>query len=239
MTSLCVRLLNFNFFFFLSRTSNSKAKKPKDILDSNPDSSETIEDGLEDVESEITQLRWPHDQRVSEVRKLLQSARPVIIGIQQRPEVNDHDFVEEQERNLQSLCIRTMALPVGRGAMAFQCASPLPTEPVSIPRLCLSGKAPPRGTTVEMDHIEVVPNMDRWPSFHNGVAAGLRIPASQESIDSTWITFNKPKDLSSHPNELVEHGGFLMALGLNGHLSKLGKLESFDYLVKKRIYSHS
>ena len=32
------------------------------------------------------------------------------------------------------------------------------------------------GTTVEMDHIDVVPHMDRWPSFHNGVAAGLRIP---------------------------------------------------------------
>ena len=30
----------------------------------------------------------------------------------------------------------------------------------------------------------------------------------------------------------MEHGGFLMALGLNGHLSKLGKLESFDYLVR-------
>ena len=27
-----------------------------------------------------------------------------------------------------------------------------------------------------MDHIDVVPHMDRWPSFHNGVAAGLRIP---------------------------------------------------------------
>ena len=67
---------------------------------------------------------------------MLQSARPVIIGVQQRPEVSDHDFVEEQERNLQSLCIRTMALPVGRGAMAFQCAAPLPTEPVS----CFDGE---------------------------------------------------------------------------------------------------
>ena len=30
----------------------------------------------------------------------------------------------------------------------------------------------------------------------------------------------------------IEHGGFLMALGLNGHLANLGKLESFDYLVR-------
>ena len=75
----------------------------------------------------------------------MQSAKPVIIGVQQRPEVSDHDFVEEQERSLQSLCIRTMALPVGRGAISFQTANPLPTEPITIPRLCLSGKAPPRG----------------------------------------------------------------------------------------------
>ena len=64
-----------------------------------------------------------------------------------RPEVSDHEFVEEQERSLQSLCIRTMALPVGRGAIGFQTANPLPTEPITIPRLCLSGKAPPRGKT--------------------------------------------------------------------------------------------
>lgn len=109
------------------------------------DGSETVEDGLEDIENEVTKLRWPNDRRLSDVKKLLQSAKPVIIGVQQRPEVSDHDFVEEQERSLQSLCIRTMALPVGRGAISFQTANPLPTEPITIPRLCLSGKAPPRG----------------------------------------------------------------------------------------------
>ncbi len=30
----------------------------------------------------------------------------------------------------------------------------------------------------------------------------------------------------------MEHAGFLMGLGLGGHLSKLGKLESFDYMIK-------
>ena len=34
------------------------------------------------------------------------------------------------------------------------------------------GRAPPRGTRVEMTHIDISPNMDHWPSFHNGVAAG-------------------------------------------------------------------
>ena len=79
----------------------------------------------------------------------------MIVKVEQRPDMSDHDFVEEQERCLQSLCVRTMALPVGRGAVTLRTTTPLPTETLPIPKLCLIGKAPPRGTTVEMDHIEV------------------------------------------------------------------------------------
>ena len=43
-------------------------------------------------------------------------------------------------------------------------------------------------------------------------------PASAE-IDSTWISFNKPAGAEASAE--TEHAGFLMALGLNGHLSKL------------------
>ena len=114
----------------LSESEEKVKVDTKNLLGGQPtdgSNGETIEDGLEDVEGELTDLRWPHDRRVAEVRKFLQSARPVIIGVQQRPEVSDHDFVEEQERSLQSLCVRTMALPVGRGAMGYQTAVPLPT----------------------------------------------------------------------------------------------------------------
>ncbi|KAG8535888.1 hypothetical protein GDO81_027538, partial [Engystomops pustulosus] len=57
--------------------------------------------------------------------------------------------------------------------------------------------------------------------------AGLKIaPASQ--IDSAWIVYNKPKNA-----ELAnEYAGFLMALGLNGHLTKLATLNIHDYLTK-------
>jgi len=33
-------------------------------------------------------------------------------------------------------------------------------------------------------------------------------------------------------NLMSEHAGFLMALGLNGHLNNLAKLSLHDYLVK-------
>lgn len=93
------------------------------------------------------------------------------------------------------------------------------------------GRAPPRNTTVDLNsgNIDVPPNMTSWASFHNGVAAGLKIaPASQ--IDSAWIVYNKPK----HAELANEYAGFLMALGLNGHLTKLATLNIHDYLTKVR-----
>ena len=190
------------------------------------------EDGLSSLVSPLSRLRWPKDQRVSEARRLLQSTKPVTVSVLQRPEVSDHDFMEEQEHFLKRLCERTMALPVGRGLAALQTTTALPTETLDIPKLCLTGKAPPRGAKVELSHIDVSQNMEHWPAFHNGVAAGLRLSAqrSTQDIDSTWICFNKPKNGEAQAQ--TEHAGFLMALGLNGHLAKLGKLESFDYLMK-------
>lgn len=47
-------------------------------------------------------------------------------------------------------------------------------------------------------------------------------------VDSTWIIYNKPKS-----NDLTnEYAGFLMALGLNGHLVNLHTLNVHDYLSK-------
>ncbi|GCC32345.1 hypothetical protein chiPu_0010806, partial [Chiloscyllium punctatum] len=93
----------------------------------------------------------------------------------------------------------------------------------------LLGRAPPRNTTVDLNsgNIDVPPNMASWASFHNGVAAGLKVaPASQ--IDSAWIVYNRQKN-----TELTnEYAGLLMALGLNGHLSKLTTMSIHDYLSK-------
>lgn len=93
----------------------------------------------------------------------------------------------------------------------------------------ITGRAPPRNTMVDLNsgNVDVPPNMASWPSFHNGVAAGLKIaPASR--VESAWIAYNKPKN-----TELAnEYAGFLMALGLNGHLTKLASLNIHDYLTK-------
>ncbi|KAI4480329.1 hypothetical protein M0804_010327 [Polistes exclamans] len=185
------------------------------------------DDGME-FDDNILKLRFNKDHRVAEVRRLLNSSKPVRIAIIQRPDVSDHEFIEEQERHLHALCTRTMALPVARGMFTLRTSTPIITEQLPIPRLCLTGKAPPRGTTVELAHIDVPPNMNLWPLFHNGVAAGLRIHPNASNIDSTWIVYNKQQQGEFG----IEHSGFLMALGLNGHLKNLAPFSMYEYLVE-------
>uniref|UniRef100_A0A8D0L7S2 Anaphase-promoting complex subunit 1 n=1 Tax=Sphenodon punctatus TaxID=8508 RepID=A0A8D0L7S2_SPHPU len=206
--------------------------KSKSVLSSDmPSGSEAEEedDGMNDMNQEVMSLIWSEDLRVQEVRRLLQSAHPVRVNVIQMPEVSYHEYIEEKENRLLQLCQRTMALPVGRGMFTLFSYHPVPTEPLPIPKLNLTGRAPPRNTTVDLNsgNIDVPPNMACWASFHNGVAAGLKIaPASQ--IDSAWIVYNNPKNA-----ELAnEYAGFLMALGLNGHLTKLATLNIHDYLTK-------
>lgn len=75
---------------------------------------EEEDDGMEDIDRNLLKLRFPEDHRVAEVRRLLQSSKPVPITLVQRPDVSDHDFIEEQEKHLYAICARTMALPVAR-----------------------------------------------------------------------------------------------------------------------------
>lgn len=58
---------------------------------------------------------------------------------------------------------------------------PLPTEPLPIPPLCLSGRLPQQqNATVNLDLTASQPppgggaaaDITAWPEFHNGVAAG-------------------------------------------------------------------
>lgn len=60
------------------------------------------------------------DRRLEEVCKLLDSASPLIIDIEQKAEMSDHDFLEDQERHLLQMMQVTLSAPVGRGAFTLR-----------------------------------------------------------------------------------------------------------------------
>uniref|UniRef100_W4VRH0 Putative anaphase-promoting complex apc subunit 1 meiotic check point regulator/tsg24 n=1 Tax=Corethrella appendiculata TaxID=1370023 RepID=W4VRH0_9DIPT len=189
----------------------------------------TEENGMEDTDTKLLKLSFPNDLRVKDVQTFLNSSQPALIDIKQAPNISDHEFMEEQEKQLYSLCTSTMALPMGRGMFTLRTMTPTSTQSLTVPKLCLTGKEMHSGATIEIQQIEIPANMNMWPNFHNGVAAGLKMCPESLDMDSTWITYNKPKGMSEMT---TEHAGFLMALGLNEHLKKLSFMSIYEYLVK-------
>lgn len=186
------------------------------------------DDGMEHIDTKLLRLRFPDDLRINDVKKFLNSSKPVVIDIVQLPNVSDHEFIEEQEKQLFALCTRTMALPVGRGMFTYRTYYPVLTEILPIPKLCLTGKETVRGATIEMQQIEVPANMGMWSQFHNGVAAGLRIATDPSDIDPAYITYNKPKEPEMPPH----YAGFLLALGLTSSLKTLSETYLYEYLIR-------
>ncbi|XP_035788012.1 anaphase-promoting complex subunit 1-like [Anopheles albimanus] len=191
-------------------------------------------DGMEQLDRELLSLRFPGDRRIDCVRAFLDSTQQVTIDVVQARNVSDHDFIEEQEKRLYALCLRTMSQPIGRGMFTYATYLPQEAEVLAAPKLCLSGRDPERGATVEIHQIEVPTNMELWPTFHNGVASGLRLNPESQGITAAWIMNNSSRlaNRKSTPDERIEHGGFLLALGLTGHLHKLELYPIYEYMVQ-------
>jgi anaphase-promoting complex subunit 1 len=84
-------------------------------------------------------------------------------------------------------------------------------------------------TTIDLTRIEVPANMTYWPSFHNGVAAGLTISAQARDLSNAWIKSHLAKNF-----ELTnEQAGFLYGLGLSGHLANFSMLNIHDALARR------
>nr|XP_037873049.1 anaphase-promoting complex subunit 1 isoform X2 [Bombyx mori] len=179
--------------------------------------------GMEHLNTKLLGLLYPDDRRMAEVLNLLQSSQPVTVNLTQRPEVSDHDFIEEQEKYLYAVSTRTMALPVARGMATLRTSPWACTEPARVARTCVwaRGGAP---------HAELSPQALCWPSFHSGVATALcLVPLVPTSIDTAFVLYNKPRGTAEMSSE---HAGFLMGLGLNGHLRDMPFMNIYEYLVK-------
>ena len=180
------------------------------------------------IASELTSLRFGSDLRLGEVRRILSSSKSPRVRVTQTPEMGDHDYANEQKAQLQLLIQRTMAAPVGRGMLTLHTMRPIITQALKVPELNLKGRGLNKGTVV-LDDAATARNVVAWPQFHNGVAAGLRVAkAGHTKLSTNWIAFHRPSN-----NELTdEHAGFLMAIGLSGHLKALSNMTIFDFLTK-------
>lgn len=181
------------------------------------------------VNIETLKCRFNEDLRIKELRTCLQTTRPIQIKLNQGPDVSDHDFLEEEEKFLACICVRTMALPIGRGIFTLHTINPIPTEPILVPELNLKGKSLTKKTTIDLTRVEVPVNMTNWPLFHNGVAAGLTINAQAKDLSNSWIKSHLAKNF-----ELTnEQAGFLYGLGLTGHLASFSMLNIYDALTRR------
>ncbi|KAH8687123.1 hypothetical protein BGZ60DRAFT_558446 [Tricladium varicosporioides] len=193
-----------------------------------PDSMRTL-DGVAEMDRQtVTRAIFKDDRRINEAMGILNTSRPTVARCKSEPHWSESDLLEAQKEHAQMLAYRTLAIPSGRGLLYFSARIPLLTERLQIGGFNLSCVMKPDNNTVGVDKNAFTEEKVCWAFFHAGVAAGLSISRDAKGIDTSWILFNKPiQDLSNR------HAGFLLALGLNGHLKSVAKWVAFKYLTPK------
>lgn len=204
-------------------------------------------DGLTEIEEEASRLRFADDDRVHEVCRLLRSSCGVYLRLEKAPEVSDLDHRHKLQMRLLALCRRSLACPVGRGALALGSLTPLMAEALPCPPLSLFGRIPPNNTPLLLSTVTAPEDLSLWPEFHNGVAAGLRVSSPKDNVPNissssagvprstgastvtrNWIVYNR----TATGDDSSFHAGVLLALGLQGHLRVLSVTDICDYLTQ-------
>ncbi|VVD00273.1 unnamed protein product [Leptidea sinapis] len=166
-----------------------------------------------------------------------QSAIPVTINLTQRPEVSDHDFIEEQEKHLFAISIRTMALPVGSGTVRDGAG---PSSPL-LDRVAECGGLLPARAAVALlpQRRGSRPGARTLPWFHHRrrldrLQQAQGEPASGRNHSKQWEPplYRMVELLESLCQKHYVLLRFLLALGLNGHLKDMPFMNIYEYLVK-------
>ena len=182
----------------------------------------------------VSRMIFSQDRRLQEASKLLNQTRPPLVGIDPQEGWSEAELLDAQKDLVQHVTRRTLSVAAGRGMMHFNVRVPLLTERVPIPAFSLQCVMRPRHSsessqimTFSADKAAFTEDRICWAFFHNGASAGLNVSRQAKGIDTSWILYNKPTELTNR------HAGFLLALGLNGHLKSLAKWVAFKYLTPK------
>lgn len=141
--------------------------------------------------------------------------------------ISELDQAKEHQLQVLRVAERTLALPPGRALFTFGTVQVVTKEAYAIPKIEYAIRLFPQNIVITPEQGKIPLECAAWGDFHNGVAAGLRIAPNATGIQSSWIKFNKPSELTP------EHAGFLYALGLTGHLREMLTWHTFAYLTPK------
>ena len=187
-----------------------------------------IHDGSAEADRQSTSyMIFKDDQRFAEAAKLLHPLHAPMAKCVAEPGWTDTDLLEAQQELAKTIAMRTLAVSPGRSCLFYSARLPILTEKYPIHGFTLSCVMKPSNSTVTADKAAYTEEKVSWAFFHAGVEAGLSIAIDAKGIDTSWILFNKPQELKNR------HAGFLLALGLNGHLKSIAKWVAFKYLTPK------
>ncbi|MCJ1310999.1 Anaphase-promoting complex subunit 1 [Agyrium rufum] len=175
----------------------------------------------------VTRMIFKHDQRFADAAKLIHPLKDSVARCVPEPDWTDTDLLEAQQELAKVIAKRTLSVSAGRSLLFYSARLPLLTEKFPIHGFTLKCLMKPMNATVTADKNTYTEEKVSWAFFHAGVEAGLSISRKATGIDTSWILFNKPPELSNR------HAGFLLALGFNGHLKSIAKWVAFKYLTPK------
>ncbi|KAF2466718.1 uncharacterized protein BDR25DRAFT_376848 [Lindgomyces ingoldianus] len=191
------------------------------------DRSESVQPMAEVERHYITRLIFHEDRRFMEAYSLLEPLKQAVA--EYRPDVRSEEaaILEGQKTLMQWVMVRTFSLPIGSSMLKFSSKKPLLTEKYPLYGFSTSCLMKPMGNVQTAERANYSEEKYFWAFFNAGVAAGLSISRDAQGIDTSWIMYNKPPELTN------KHAGLLLGLGLNGHLKTIAKWLSFKYLTPK------
>lgn len=175
----------------------------------------------------ISQLIFSEDRRMVDATIMMHFSMVQIGQCVRQPDWDEQTHFEHQRRVMHWVSVRMIALPAGDGMLHYDSQTPLLTEKYHLPGFTTSCLMQPMNHHLTIDRTGLTEEKVNWAYFHAGVSSGLRISRSVTGIDTSWIAFNKPAELTNR------HAGLLLALGLGGHLRNMAKWLSFKYLTPK------
>lgn len=221
-------------------SSGSRLTEPKDVYHLVTDIiANTLDYGLASNYSALSRDRdlmknniefiFPHDKRFQQTLTLLDGTISHNIHFV----TIDTDYSETLIRKKifsKIIALRTLSSGIGLAAINLFTEQPLTSQKWIIKDLNFDLHFPD-GSKLTTDGSELKKEILQWGEFHNGVASALKIARNTPGINSSWISLNKPKKLNA------THGGFLLGMGLNGHLKDLEEWHVYNYLSPKQTFT--